>query len=377
MRDIRLEQLAAMLLGHSLRLERGDIVQIRASIEAMPLVKALYRRAAELGLYLLVQWQDEEISRMNYELLDPDREETLRFLRLTGEWELQKCQNIQGYLTIRAQSNDQELREVETRRIEMSARAAEQASDCIINHRQWALFYWPTPAQAQKAGSSYERWLDHVLAVSLIDYEKLYQAEQLLAARMEAADKVRISAPGTELDFSIAGLPAVSCYGRRNVPDGEVYTAPVLNSVNGHVAYNVPSNHWGQTYENIVLEFEHGKIVSADCKGDTAKLREIFASDEGASYIGEFSFGVNPLLREPVGNTLFDEKITGSIHFTPGRAYAKADNGNRSSLHWDLIQIQRPEYGGGEIWFDGQLIRRDGLFVPQDLQALNPENLLA
>jgi aminopeptidase len=211
----------------------------------------------------------------------------------------------------------------------------------------------------------------------LIDYEKLYQAEQLLAARMEAADKVRISAPGTELDFSIAGLPAVSCYGRRNVPDGEVYTAPVLNSVNGHVAYNVPSNHWGQTYENIVLEFEHGKIVSADCKGDTAKLREIFASDEGASYIGEFSFGVNPLLREPVGNTLFDEKITGSIHFTPGRAYAKADNGNRSSLHWDLIQIQRPEYGGGEIWFDGQLIRRDGLFVPQDLQALNPENLLA
>ncbi|MDN5315457.1 MAG: aminopeptidase [Clostridiales bacterium] len=377
MRDIRLEQLAAMLLGHSLRLERGDIVQIRASIEAMPLVKALYRRAAELGLYLLVQWQDEEISRMNYELLDPDREETLRFLRLTGEWELQKCQNVQGYLTIRAQSNDQELREVETRRIEISARAAEQASDCIINHRQWALFYWPTQAQAQKAGSSYERWLDHVLAVSLIDYEKLYQAEQLLAARMEAADKVRISAPGTELDFSIAGLPAVSCYGRRNVPDGEVYTAPVLNSVNGHIAYNVPSNHWGQTYENIVLEFAHGKIVSADCKGDTAKLREIFASDEGASYIGEFSFGVNPLLREPVGNTLFDEKITGSIHFTPGRAYAKADNGNRSSLHWDLIQIQRPEYGGGEIWFDGQLIRRDGLFVPQDLQALNPENLLA
>lgn len=377
MRDIRLEQLAAMLLGHSLRLERGDIVQIRASIEAMPLVKALYRRAAELGLYLLVQWQDEEISRMNYELLDPDREETLRFLRLTGEWELQKCQNVQGYLTIRAQSNDQELREVETRRIEISARAAEQASDCIINHRQWALFYWPTQAQAQKAGSSYERWLDHVLAVSLIDYEKLYQAEQLLAARMEAADKVRISAPGTELDFSIAGLPAVSCYGRRNVPDGEVYTAPVLNSVNGHIAYNVPSNHWGQTYENIVLEFAHGKIVSADCKGDTAKLREIFASDEGASYIGEFSFGVNPLLREPVGNTLFDEKITGSIHFTPGRAYAKADNGNRSSLHWDLIQIQRPEYGGGEIRFDGQLIRRDGLFVPQDLQALNPENLLA
>jgi aminopeptidase len=377
MRDIRLEQLAAMLLGHSLRLERGDIVQIRASIEAMPLVKALYRRAAELGLYLLVQWQDEEISRMNYELLDPDREETLRFLRLTGEWELQKCQNVQGYLTIRAQSNDQELREVETRRIEISARAAEQASDCIINHRQWALFYWPTQAQAQKAGSSYERWLDHVLAVSLIDYEKLYQAEQLLAARMEAADKVRISAPGTELDFSIAGLPAVSCYGRRNVPDGEVYTAPVLNSVNGHIAYNVPSNHWGQTYENIVLEFAHGKIVSADCKGDTAKLREIFASDEGASYIGEFSFGVNPLLREPVGNTLFDEKITGSIHFTPGRAYAKADNGNRSSLHWDLIQIQRPEYGGGEIRFDGQLIRRDGLFVPQDLQALNPDNLLA
>ncbi|NLW11406.1 MAG: aminopeptidase, partial [Clostridiaceae bacterium] len=245
MRDSRLEQLAGTLLGHSLQLKAGDIVQIRASVEAKPLVMALYRRAAELGLYLLTQWQDEEITRQNYELLDPDRAETAEFLKLTGDWEYQRCQDIQGYLTIRAQSNDRELSGVDPRKLEMTAKASEKASDCIINNRQWSLFYWPTKAQAQKAGRSYEEWFDHVLSVSLIDYQKLYEAEKLLAARMEAADQVRISAPGTELAFSIKGLPAVCCYGRRNVPDGEVYTAPLRESADGYITYNVPSNQWG------------------------------------------------------------------------------------------------------------------------------------
>lgn len=376
MRDSRLEQLAGTLLGHSLQLNSGDIVQIRASVEAKPLVMALYRRAAELGLYLLTQWQDEEISRQSYDLLDPDRSETADFLKLTSEWEYQRCQDIQGYLTIRAQSNDRELSGVDPRKLEMTAKAAEKSSDCIINHRQWSLFYWPTPAQAQKAGKSFEEWFDHVLSVSLVDYDKLSEAEKLLAARMESADQVRISAPGTELSFSIKGMPAVCCYGRRNVPDGEVYTAPLRESAEGYITYNVPSNQWGQTFEQIKLVFSRGRIVEYDCKGPIDVLRNIFNSDEGAAYIGEFSFGVNPLIREPMGSTLFDEKITGSIHLTPGRAYAKADNGNKSSLHWDLIQIQRPEYGGGEVWFDGELIRRDGLFVPECLQALNPENIL-
>lgn len=372
MRDDRLKRLADVLLGHSLRLQAGDIVQIRAAIAAKPLVEALYRRAKELGLFLLTQWQDDEISRLHYDLLDPDKPETEAFLEQVNRWELSRSEEIKAYLTIRSQDNDQELGLVHPDRIKQTARLARTVSDVIINQRQWALFYWPTPGQAQNAGQSTDAWFDHVMRVSLLDYERLYHAEQVLAARMDSADVVRIIAPGTDLQFSIAGMPTVCCYGRRNVPDGEVYTAPVRDSMEGCITYNVPSNHWGQTFRQVRLTFRKGRIIQQDCEGRADLLGEILDSDEGARYIGEFSFGVNPLLMEPCGSTLFDEKIAGSIHLTPGQAYAKADNGNRSALHWDLIQIQRPEYGGGEIYFDNELIRRNGLFVPDDLKKLNP-----
>ena len=372
MRDERLEKLAAVLLGHSLKLQPGDVVQVRAGMSAMPLVESLYRRARDLNIFLLVQWQHDAISRLGFDLLDTQRESSEKFLELTNRWELERSADIAAYLTIRSQENDKEMNGVDPELLKMAARASEAVSDRIINQRQWALFYWPTAGQAQNAGMPYEKWFDHVLEVCLIDYEKLYQAEQALARRMENADQVRIKAPGTDLSFSIKGLPAVCCYGIRNLPDGEVYTAPVRDSVEGRITYNVPSNQWGHTFNQISFTFENGKIVKCDCSGRTDLLEQILDSDEGARYIGEFSFGVNPLLREPMGSTLFDEKICGSIHLTPGRAYAKADNGNRSSLHWDLIQIQRPEYGGGEIYFDHELIRRDGLFLPEDLLLLNP-----
>jgi aminopeptidase len=372
MQDARLEKLAGVLLGHSLKLKPGDIVQVRAGISAMPLVESLYRRARELKIFLLVQWQSDSVSRLSYDLLSPDHIAGENFLKLTNQWELDKSKDIAAYLTIRSQENDQELSGVDPELLKMTARAAEAVSDRIINQRQWVLFYWPTAGQAQNAGMAAEKWFYHVLDVCLIDYDKLYQAEQALARRLEKADRVRITAPGTDLSFSIKGLPAVCCYGIRNLPDGEVYTAPVRDSVEGFITYNVPSNQWGHTFNNISLTFEKGRIIKSSSSDKTDLLEKILGSDEGAGYIGEFSFGVNPLLREPMGSTLFDEKICGSIHFTPGRAYAKADNGNRSALHWDLIQIQRPEYGGGEIYLDNELIRRDGLFLPDDLRLLNP-----
>lgn len=377
MQDPRLDRLAGILLGHSLQLEKGHIVQINASICAQPLVAALYRRAAELGLYLVVRWQDEQINRLHYDLLDPAEPFAARYLQLSGQWDADRIRDIQGFITIRASENDQELSGVDKARQQWVAKAGEAVSHTIINERQWMLFNWPTAAQAQKAGLPTEVWFDRVLDVCLLDYDRLLQAEEILADYLRQADQVRIIAPGTDLSFSIKGMPAVCCCGRRNVPDGEVYTAPILDSVQGRITYNVPSNYWGKTFNRIAFTFRDGVIVEATCDGDTALLNRILDTDPGGRRIGEFSFGVNPLIRDPMGSTLFDEKITGSIHFTPGNAYARADNGNKSAIHWDLIQIQRPEQGGGEIWLDGQLIRQDGLFVPSSLQALNPDNLLA
>ena len=370
--DTRLDALADLLIHHSLALKKGEIFQINAAISARPLVVALYRVAAQSGVFPVIRWQDRGINRMAYDFILPDVPESGWFLAVSNRWEQYRWRDIAANLTIRAEENDQEYAAIPRERLQMAAKAGEELRRIIIDERRWVLFNWPTSAQARKAGMSAAEFFDFVLEVSLIDYKTLYQSEQALAARMEAADRVRITAPDTDLAFSIRGMPAVCCYGRRNVPDGEVYTAPVRDSLNGTITYNVPTAQWGRTYRKIRLVFQEGRIVSASGDGDGDELNRIFDSDEGARYVGEFSFGVNPLITRPTGSILFDEKMTGSLHLTPGNAYAKADNGNKSMIHWDLILDQRFASGGGDVWFDDRLIRRDGLFLPEDLQGLNP-----
>lgn len=370
--DPRLARLADVLLRHSLALEKGEIFQINASVAARPLVAAVFRKAAEIGVFPVIRWQDDEISRLAYDVLSPEQPETEHFLQVSNRWEMVRWEDIAANLTLRAPENDQETASIPREKIQMAAKSGESLHRLIIDQRRWALFNWPTPAQAQKAGMATADYCDFVLDVSLVDYNALHDAEKVLASRMEGTDRVRILSPGTDLVFSIQGMPAVCCYGRRNIPDGEVYTAPIRNSINGRITYNVPTTQWGKSYRQIRFDFSDGQIIQADCDGDANELNKILDTDEGARHIGEFSFGVNPRIVQPTGSILFDEKMTGSLHLTPGNAYAKADNGNKSLIHWDLILDQRPAAGGGEVWFDEVLIRRDGLFVPEDLQGLNP-----
>jgi len=169
-------------------------------------------------------------------------------------------------------------------------------------------------------------------------------------------------------------MGAKMCKGDRNIPDGEVFSCPVKNSINGRIQFNTPTLYSGTKFENVCLEFKDGKVVKA-MSNNTRRLNEILDTDPGARYTGEFSLGFNPYILNPLCDILFDEKIAGSLHLTPGQAYEECDNGNRSAVHWDMVLIQRPEWGGGEIWFDGELIRKNGMFVPKDLQRLNPANL--
>ncbi|MPM89798.1 hypothetical protein SDC9_136910 [bioreactor metagenome] len=222
---------------------------------------------------------------------------------------------------------------------------------------------------------STEAFEDFYFKVCNLDYAKMAAAMDPLIDLMQKTDKVRIIGPGTDLHFSIKDIPAVKCSGLRNIPDGEVYSAPVRNSVNGHISYNTPAVYQGITYENISLEFADGKIIKA-AANHTDKINKVFDTDDGARYIGEFALGVNPHIDTPMKDTLFDEKIKGSFHFTPGSAYDEAFNGNKSAIHWDLVCIQNPEYGGGEIWFDDKLIRKDGRFIIPELNGLNPEKLV-
>jgi aminopeptidase len=242
--------------------------------------------------------------------------------------------------------------------------------DQRVKRTKWVVLRWPTSSMAQLAGMSTEAFEDFFFDVCTLDYRKLQPGMKALKGLMEQTDLVQIKGPGTDLNFSIKGIPAVICGGDRNIPDGEVFTAPVKDSVEGQLTFNAPSIYQGTAFDGIQLNFKRGKIVDAS-SNETKKLNKILDSDTGARYIGEFSLGFNPRVFQPMRDILFDEKIAGSFHFTPGQAYEEADNGNRSQVHWDMVSIQRPDYGGGEIYFDGKLIRKNGEFLPKQLRSLN------
>ncbi|MGN6643999.1 MAG: aminopeptidase, partial [Verrucomicrobiota bacterium] len=288
--------------------------------------------------------------------------------------ELFRMKKMQAYIAIRGSENASENADVPSERKAMYSRVIRPVLNHRVNKTRWCVLRWPMPSMAQAAGMSTEAFENLYFDVCTMDYRKMARAMVPLENRMKRADRVHIKGPGTDLKFSIKGIGAKMCRGDRNIPDGEVFSCPVKNSVNGHIQFNTPSLYSGTKFENVYLEFKDGKIIKAT-SNNTKRLNEILDTDAGARFVGEFSFGFNPHILSPMCDILFDEKIAGSMHFTPGQAYEECDNGNRSAVHWDMVLIQRPEWGGGEIWFDNELIRKNGLFLPKDLKPLNPANL--
>ena len=368
--DPRVEKLARTLIRYSTRIQPGDNLLIEAVNGGHDLVKALVRETYAAGGRPFVQLKDTEIER---ELMLCCTDEQLR---LRAESEIQLMRNMQATISVKAVRNDSELSDVSP---EQAARFNRIYDDPIFdaiqkNGVRWCVLRDPTPAMAQAAQMSMEGFEDFFYEVCTMDYARMDAAMDPLKALMERTDRVRIVGPGTDLRCSIKGLPAIKCAGDCNIPDGEIYSAPVRDSVEGVITYNTPSIQDGFTFENVRLTFEKGRIIRAEAN-DTERINRVFDIDEGARYVGEFALGVNPFITRAMKNTLFDEKISGSFHFTPGMSYDDCFNGNRSALHWDLVCIQTPEYGGGEIWFDGILVRKDGRFVLPELEGLNPENL--
>jgi aminopeptidase len=317
----------------------------------------------------MVESRDMQILR---ELIRQGSEDAIR---LWGEVDRARMERMNAYLGLRGAWNISELTDVPACQMDLYNTHYQKPVhfEYRITKTRWCVLRLPSASMAQQAGMSTEAFEDFYFDVCTLDYSWLASALQPLAARMTSAREVHISGPETDLTFSIAGIPVVPCAGEMNIPDGEVFTAPVRDSVNGFVRFNTPTIYQGSPFDGVRLEFADGRIVKADCAGgDAEKLRKILEADEGASYIGEWSIGCNPKVMHPMRDILFDEKIAGSFHLTPGNAYDEADNGNRSKIHWDLVQVQRSDYGGGTISFDGEPIRVDGRFIPDDLRELNP-----
>ena len=367
--DPRFDALAEVLTGFSTRLQKGEKVLIDLFDIPPEMVVSLIRKVRERGAFPFVNLQSNIVNREMLRGADQ-----VQFQTMAG-YELARMQAMNAYIAVRGSYNITEHSDVPSDRMLLAMKLLKPVLEHRVNKTKWVVLRWPSPSMAQLSGMSTEAFEEFFFRVCTLDYARMETAMQPLKRLMDKTDQVHITGPGTDLRFSIKGIPTVACGGQHNIPDGEVFTCPVRDSAEGYIQYNTPTIYQGTAFDSVRLGFSKGRIVEASAN-QTAVLNKILDSDDGARYLGEFALGFNPHVREPMRDILFDEKIAGSFHLTPGEAYEKADNGNRSQVHWDLVCIQRPEYGGGEIRFDGKLVRKDGLFVLDDLKGLNPENLV-
>ena len=368
MTDPRYTKLARLLVEYSTALKKGDRAMVEATDVPDEFSVELMRAIRRVGAIPLVEVRHSRITR---EVL---RQTDARHASAVRDVEMHRMKKLQAYIAIRGSANASEAADVDIKRMSLYSRILRPVLNYRVNHTRWVVLRWPTPSMAQGAGMSTEAFEDLYFDVCTMDYPRMAKAMIPLHRRMTKANRVHLKAPGTDLTFSIKGIGAKMCKGDRNIPDGEVFSCPVKDSVNGCIRFNTPTIYSGTKFENVRLEFKDGKIIKAT-SNNTKRLNEILDTDAGARYVGEFSLGFNPYIQNPMCDILFDEKIAGSLHFTPGQAYEECDNGNRSAVHWDMVLIQRSEWGGGEIWFDETLIRKDGLFLPNDLKPLNPARL--
>lgn len=365
MKDPRVKQLAEILVNYSTRVKKGDVVLISASgFECTPLVKELYTLCMEKGAaYVEYEFTVPEINRHFY------NQATKTQLSYFPQHKLDFMKKATVYIGISAAENSMVMAQARQPSMIAWSKVVRPIIDQRVKHTRWVITRYPTHGAAQEGKMSLEEYEEYLFAACCIDWAQESRKQEKLKKLMDRTDRVRITASDTDLSFSIKGLPGIKCDGRYNIPDGEVFTAPVRDSVEGFITYNCPTVYQGKEFNNIRLEFSKGRIVRASAPGMDAALNRILDSDPGARFIGEFAIGVNPGIREPMRNILFDEKIFGSIHFTPGQCYDECDNGNRSAVHWDMVKILR---GDGEIWFDNQMIQKDGRFAHKDLLELNP-----
>ncbi len=367
--DTRFEKLADLLTGYSVAVRRGDRVLIDAQEIPEEMTLALIRSVRQRGGHPFVNLRQARVSR---ELIGWGDKEAFQ---IENTVELYRMKKMQAYIALRGSANIFENSDVPGEKIRNYMKSLRPTLNHRVRKTRWCVLRWPNPSMAQQARMSTGAFEDFYFKVCTLDYARMTPGMKALKKWMEKTDRVEIEGPGTHLSFSIKGIPAIPCGGNYNIPDGEVFTAPVKTSVEGEISFNAPTVYQGISFEHVRLRLKRGRIIEAT-SSDTQRLNQILDSDPGARFIGEFAIGFNPHIVRPMGDILFDEKIAGSFHFTPGQAYEEADNGNRSSVHWDMVSIQRPDHGGGEIRFDGKVIRRDGAFVPASLQKLNPEYLL-
>lgn len=366
------KELAYNLLNHSVKLQKGEKILIEMlGTDCSDLVIELIKQVKIIGAIPLFNIIDYKV--LKEILLNCDETQIKEY----AKYDLIKMKEVDAYIGIRS-STLNELEGIKKESMELYNKYYQTPVhfEERVKNTRWCILRYPNETMAKMAKMSLEEFTEFFYNVCTIDYDKMEKSMEPLKQLLSKTKTVHIIGPNTDLKFSVEGIEAEKYYGTHNIPDGEVASCPTKYSANGYIQYNTETIYNGVTFNNIYFELKDGKIIKAEAGEKTKELNEILDTDEGARYIGEFALGVNPYIKNTMGDTLFDEKVSGSFHFTPGTALEESDNGNRSSIHWDIVCIQTPEFGGGEIYFDDVLIRKDGRFILKELQGLNPENLI-
>lgn len=371
MTDPRILRLADLLVNYSCAIKPGENLLLEAIDVPHEFAVSVVEAVKKAGARPYVLLKSNRVTRA---LLNSATTEQWQQI---ADVERAQMEKMQCYVGARGSLNVSELSDVpaENQRIFESTVWKQVHHEVRVKKTRWVVLRWPTSAMAQLAEMSTEAFEDFYFNVCTLDYAKMSRAMQPLRKLMQATDRVHLKGPSdTDLTFSIKNIPAIACDGHRNIPDGEVFTAPVRDSINGVIHFNCPTLYHGVTHNDVRLVFRHGRVEEASST-NTQKMLDVLNTDDGSRYCGEFAIGFNPYCTRPMKDILFDEKIAGSIHLTPGACYDEASNGNKSDIHWDLVMRQTEDVGGGEMYFDDKLVRKNGIFVLPELFPLNPANL--
>ncbi len=359
----KLQKLADILVDYSISLKKGEKVLIRGyGFDSYPLVKELYAKCIKAGAIAVdVRFSFDELARI---FLEEGNDQQLKHITPLDK---KNADSYDAMLQIVADENPYEMNGVDIKKINIVQKARKPLSD-ILHKKKWCLFYYPNVASASMAKKSLEEWEDFVLDSCLLDWRKEEKMQKRFIKLMEKVKNVKIIGKETELSLSISGQKWRTCCGKANMPDGEIFTSPIKNSVDGFIKYNVPTHYQSHDFDWVKLWMEKGKVVKGE-SNNQKHLMGILNTDKGSRYFGEFAFGLNKNIKEGTRQILFDEKMGKSLHMALGKCYEECPNGNDSSIHWDLIFKFAP--ADAELFFDGKKVYSKTKWIDKRFSFLN------
>jgi aminopeptidase len=352
--DDRIKKLAKVLVEHSIVVKKGSVIKISFGWEAKELAHECYKLILKKGALAIT---NVIVPGFGYTYYKIAKEEQLKKEPIIAKFE---AENIDGFISIGSEYNTREFTNIDSKKIAIRKKIVNPISEIVLKKDNWVGCDFPTHASAQDAGMSLEEFEKYFFTAVNRNWEKEGKRMDVLKRMIDKAKTVRIVTNNTDIKFSIKNRTAIKCYGKRNMPDGEVYVAPVENTVEGFIKYDFPAIASGKEVKDIYLEFKKGKVVNAVSSTHQDFLNSMLDTDEGARYLGEFGIGTNFALDKFIKNTLFDEKMGGTIHLALGMAYKRGGGKNESAIHWDMIKDMK---NGGELFFDDKLIQKNGKFT--------------